>query len=377
MKKMIRKISAMTVATMLMFGMGTSAFADSTIGANKVGADGSRVTFTDTFTISEDDHARNLPAATFNYSIGSAGVSAMAASETSPKINVGVGSPTISNAVHAATTAGDTEDSVDVTADFSGVSFSEAGIYRYAIREELGASNVAEDIAIDTANDEAGTFWLDVYVEKEGSGFRPFAYILTTSAEAPSLSDSDNDNANDTATYAHKIDSITNEYTTYDLTISKKIEGAMAANDFAFTINLTNIPEDAYIAQDSAEAAAGTASGNSFSATLGNGESTVIYGLPSSAAYAIREAVSQTEGYSVAVEDDNANAGEYGWIDANSFGSAAANTIGKADTNVGFTTTLMTISPTGVVMRFAPYMLILGAGIALVIVSRRRKIQQD
>ena len=377
MKKMIRKISAMTVAAMLTFGMGASVYADSgsTMGANTVGAGGASVTFEDTFTISEGDHAKNLPAATFNYSIGTAGVSAMGATASSPKINVGVGEPTITNAVHSATPVDDKENTVGVTANFSGVTFTEAGIYRYAIKEELGASNVAADIEIDTANNHAGTFFLDVYVEKNATGFSPFAYVLTSTAEAPELSQAGDDSR--TAAYKTKIDSITNEYTTYDLTVSKEIRGAMAANEFAFTINLTNIPEDAYIARDDSEPAAGAATGNSYSVNLGDGDSTVIYGLPSTAAYSVQEAVSKIEGYSVVVEDDNANAGEYNWIDEDNFGNSAATTIGQKDTNVDFTNTLMTISPTGVVMRFAPYMLILGAGFALVIVSRRRKAEQE
>ena len=226
---------------------------------------------------------------------------------------------------------------------------------------------------IDTASDKDGKFFLDVYVEKNGSGFRPFSYILTSSDEAPGLSTKDGADER-TVDYSSKIDSITNEYTTWDLTVSKKIEGAMAANDFAFKVNISNVPVDVLIAQDDNAAVAGSES-NSFSARLGDGKSTVIKGLPSKAAYAIQEEVNQLEGYSVEVVDSN-NA-EYDWIDTSRFGSKAATVMGQADANAAFTNTLMTISPTGVVMRFAPYMMILGAGIALVMVSRRRKAEQE
>lgn len=62
--------------------------------------------------------------------------------------------------------------------------------------------------------------------------------------------------------------------------------------------------------------------------------------------------------------------------------AVAAKNFSASDTahsgaNVKFTNTLQLISPTGYVSRFAPYALILVAGIALLIVAKKRKPAKD
>jgi hypothetical protein len=384
MTNLMKKLSALVLALALLLTVCAGAMAEDPANSiddtSLVGAEGNTVSWTDTFRISSGDNAQNLPAATFNYAIAPG--TGAAATATTPLIKDGLAGATISNAEHAATASGTTTDSVLVTADFTNVTFTEAGIYRYNVTETLGTTNVPNDIDIDVNNSNHGTYTLDVYVKRDGEAFKIYGYVL---AKVEAEITYDNSKDPQTVVYGNKVQEIINEYTTYDLTVSKTIVGDMAANEFNFTISLTNVPTDVIFTQtkDGATADNTGAASYTLTATLSNGETTVIKGLPSAVTYAIREAVNQLEGYTVTVSDNNPNKGDYGWIVENAIsttsleatenGNPVVTTIGENDTTVAFTNTLKSISPTGVVLRVAPYILILGAGLALLVLSHKRR----
>ena len=384
MKNTLRKIAALVLAAALLLTV-CGALAD---GANEIGGDNTRaeagrtVTWKDTFKISTGDNAQNLPAATFNYTIAPGEGAAASANPKAPKVNAGVGSPTISNAAHTATASGTTTSTVDVTADFTDVAFTAAGIYRYNVTVAQADSNVTfADIDIDTGNDNKGTYVLDVYVKKvvEGSTttYEPYAYVLSKEGELKNYR-YDDTNKIYLVDVTDKVSEITHEYTTYDLKVKKIILGDMAADSFDFTITLAGVPTGVIFSYttDGASTDQSGSANYTLTATLSNTEEAVINGLPSVVTYAIQEAVNQLEGYTVTVADSHPNAGTYTWIgttnEATAFGNTTALAIGENDVTVTFTNKLESISPTGVVMRVAPYILILGAGLALLAVSRRR-----
>ena len=241
----MKKVATVLTTAMLTAAMAIPVLAD-TNGIENVSGNAWQTSFTNTFTISQGDDANNLPAATFDFEIAPG--QGAPATATTPKINAGLAGAWITDPSHPATDAGDTVDSQTVTADFSGCNFSSAGIYRYIITESSDvASNVSQDIVIDIENGNSGSYVMDVYVKKSGNGFVPYSYIMSKGGNIESWQkNADLDNVN----YTEKISSITNEYTTYNLKIDKKIVGDLAANSFDFTIALDNMPEDVNFLQD-------------------------------------------------------------------------------------------------------------------------------
>lgn len=366
----MKKVATVLTTAMLTAAMAIPVLAD-TNGSAEANGNAWQTSFTNIFTVSQGDDANNLPAATFDYEIYPG--SGTPATPDTPKINAGLAGAWITDPSHPATIAGDTEDRQTVTVDFSECGFSSAGIYRYIITESSDvASNVSQDIVIDIDNSNSGSYVMDVYVKKNGDGFVPYSYIMS---KGGTISSWDISQDSKKVNYTDKISTITNEYTTYNLKIDKKIVGDLAANSFDFTIELGNMPKDVSFLQD----------GNAYSgedaytliANLGNGKSTEIKGLPSTVSYKVQEAVNQLEGYSVTVVDSNENKGSYNWIGADAFGNADATILGKADTAIEFTNKLNSISPTGVVLRFGPYLLMLGAGAALFFLAMRRRKNED
>lgn len=385
----MKKLTSVLLAIMLVLSVCSVAMAANSITEKNdtVGSAGNTVTWTDTFTKANGDTStQNLPAADFIYTI-EAGTGA-AATSTTPLIKAGEGSPTISKAEHGATASGETTDSVDVTADFSTVDFTEAGIYRYNVTETRVDSVSSDDIELDIAQqgESKGKYILDVYVKKNDDGsFSPYAYVLSKEGTITKF-EHGKEGGEDVliVDYTGKVSEITNELTTYDLTIEKEIQGDVAANSFDFTIVITDVPDEVFIKWDSSAAESGN---KTIEITLGDGDSTTIYGLPSYAKYAISEKVNRLEGYKVTVtetqEDQEVDKGDYGWVpdevNATVYGMDSQNAVamGEGDVNVKFVNELLNISPTGVVLRVAPYALILIAGIALLMISRRRRTEKE
>ena len=286
--------------------------------------------------------------------------------------------------------------------DLSGVTWSGAGVYRYVITESTTES--AKNLAgIAEGDDTADNIrYLDVYV-KDGTTagtYDIYGYVLFS--ELGNITAEDEDDAGKTEGFE------ADDYYTFDLTISKELKGDNANNShqFPFNVDFTNNSVTAVIGlkQTTVEGGGITANLPANAAVssldvadlgLANGASVTYIGIPVGITAATTVAVYETNDVTGTVYgstykiDDVAPDGNYKqltWVsdnDANKSNTATLSGLtmnahdSKSKHTIAFTNTLELISPTGVVLRIAPYALIMIAGIALFLISRRRKTTKE
>jgi hypothetical protein len=352
-------------------------------------------------------------------------------------VKPGVGTPTIANAgVVTWTAAEDVNAGTDgvkntkgISIDFSSVVFTGAGIYRYAITEGLSsgytysASGVTETTAPAAG---AHTRYVDVYVRPATSGYTDGTtaaqwdiYGYTCFCNNVSITESNKTTAavKTTGFVDGTSDGSTaflaDQYYTFNVTISKTVvnDGFGAATvDFPFTVLFTNDTVSAgTIVTNGATAPTGTDFTHSSSvdlttgdlkgiATLKSGQQIKYVGIPNGTAVEVYETnVATGVTYTVSTSVDSGtptvdNSVSWGSVPSAAvtqaspkpaYESTKATFTTAADVDddtahtVAVTNTLLTISPTGLVLRYGPFALILALGVVILLVSRRRREEEN
>ena len=294
-----------------------------------------------------------------------------------------------------------------LTVDLSNVTWPGAGVYRYVITETTtettkNAAGIAEG---DTT--AANVRYLDVYV-KDGAEaadeYEIYGYVLFTN---PGVIDAATESA------AGKTEGFeADNYYTFDLTISKTLVGDNANNthQFPFSVDFQNDSVTAKIglkqttnpaeggaitANLPTEAAVSSLDVSDGNLKLANNTSVTYIGIPvgiteatTVAVYEINDVIGTVYGSTYAIDGTTPTDAykQLSWVsteDANKSNVAKLEGLtksthdGHSTHTIAFTNTLELISPTGVVIRVAPYALILAAGVALLLISRRRKVTED
>ena len=330
----------------------------------------------------------NVPNATFAFTVAPG--TAIAATEDSVAVLAGIGAPTIAEVTFAptdSTTAGLPSDTDTATAgqqyatqtakvDFSGISFTEPGIYRYIVTETATTNQ-------GVTNDESATRTLDVYVTDNDGALEVSSYVLHTGTDAPAAGTDKGsaDVSNTGDKLGDKSAGYTNTYDTSNLTFSKTVSGNQASRDkyFAFTVTIRGAVAGTVYDVDLTKADVNiSANPNDATTCIGNavtqpqrltvpadgtvtqvfylqhGQEITIKGLAKGTEYAVTE---NPEDYKQTAPDN------------------ASGTIVSEDVTAAFTNTRSGVIPTGVLLTVAPFAAIMAVGAVgiLVMVGKKRK----
>ena len=314
----------------------------------------------------------NVPDVMFDFSINSDDIVDVEATDETLAVYKGVGAPTITDPDF------NTNDSIrenkivekDVTVDFSEVTFSKPGIYRYKITE-------ADTTNADITNDSDTERYLDVYVvyNEDETALLIQNYVMLKDDTIP------DQNAKYGDGVTTKSEEVINTYTTYDLTLSKKVTGAMGnkSKDFDFDIVFKGPEGASFTVTDGSNTSSLTLDKTSenydeetdtytFSSfvDLHDDESVTISGIPSTVTYQISE-VETNDAYEVSYKVNNAQTS----IDGNTTGEII---MGKDNNAVEFTNNKVAVTPTGIAMTFAPYAVMVAfAGVFAVMFLRKKR----
>ena len=298
-----------------------------------------------------------------------------------------------------------------------------AGIYRFKITDTTDtAALTAAGIRRNENYDEER--YLDVYVEwanADHTALRVYGYVLYKTTDSTNTANGTTSfEYNNTKTTAVKVtgydvesemrstdgqsNPTSDEYHTYNLKISKTTTGSMADlnNEFPVAVSFTNstvksqtdfYSEGDFKKDSLALSASGAYSVNAdFSGTpsVKNGDTFTFIGLPVGTQYLVNEKNNTVDSYKVTILDDttdiylkgdatdgvivNANE-DTGLTSAVALGNKNGDAYESEDVKI--TNKLDAISPTGYVTRFAPYALILVAGIVLLIIATKHKKNTD
>lgn len=272
------------------------------------------------------------------------------------------------------------------TVDFSAVTFTEPGVYRYVITESGTNQGVTNDTDLTRA--------LDVYVQDASTDTEKkltIAGYVLHSGETATIAIGENNQLSYSGDDTKK-QGFTNTYDTSNLTFRKEVSGNQASHDkyFAFTVtisgavpgtkytvDLTNAdttsgsnaatitdnqgktnPTELVAVADSANPTNGTVTETFY---LQHGQEITIKGLAKDTTYTVTE---NAEDYT------STAAGVEGYTDATN------GSIVSTDIKTSYLNTRNGIIPTGVLMTVAPFAVITlvgGCGVASVLLKRKKK----
>ncbi len=416
MKKNLKRIGALVLALCLVLALSVTAFAAEDLSTGIAGEwtavdtpiilDKSVNLQKELYSDNADDEDVNAPTFGYTYAItaGSAGKTVVDDADnhdpaTAVTVTTKAGIMTdLTYTTSIAWTPADTltegANTKDIAIDFSNVVFDGYGIYRYVITETPATYGVAGVTEGDTSH----VRYLDVYVKASdtytdgslASDWDIYGYVcMAENDDVTTATDKTNGFVSGTG-----LDPDT--YYTFNVKVSKTVAGdtyVMSTHaEFPFAVAFENatvtndvlpiVNASANYATVTAPTAADNINNITSAPTIGHEGYVEYIGIPSGTEVSVHETNNQAgTTYAVTTTGADTNLDEaVANPDDSSDAVYDAQTALEANdsTEIAFTNTLSLISPTGVVFRVAPFMMILAAGIVLLLLSiRRRRLADD
>lgn len=233
--------------------------------------------------------------------------------------------------------------------------FTQAGVYRYKITEQAGTYD-----GITYTNEVK---YFDVYVTNAASGGLEVAYAAFVSATDSSQKD-DGIFTNDYKTGASKT-----------LTVHKVVEGNLGdkTKPFEFTVKIDGENGEQYYVTYGDGKNVTLTSGTETKISLTNGQSLTVYGLSENDKYTVTETSYTVDGYTTKVATDPVDPDSSTSAVATEGSSVSQQQVSGNSDDVYFYNIKDYVTPTGVIMNVAPYVLMVGIAVAGCFVFLRKR----
>ena len=300
-----------------------------------------------------------------------------------------------------AAAAGGTSVYKGFTIAFNPGNFDHAGVFRYKITESTSNRTTA---GVTTGTNTNAVRYLDVYVRAVDDSFAIYGYVCFTDPSTPI-----DGNTASTVTAAKKtngfvhsgddLTSVADLYYTKNLEVKKDFGTSVlnqTGHDFPFTVTVDSGANGAGAWMNAAATTGTKTSGFTTSgshtyvtladdgtivAGLSDDEVIELYGIPTAAGVSVtvHEQNDTYDAYALTATAANSSVTDISAVDGVLVAGAASDDTpavpvdGNAKTAITFTNDLKEISPTGIVMRFAPYALMLIGGILLLVLAKKHR----
>lgn len=405
MKRILRKVASIFVATAMVAALGVSAMATELPEEGVTGDKNPATALETTLVIQKDLKVYNPsadkvygPGVSYTYSIGAGSAEKEITDVDGVKAltKAGVGNPEITESISYPITV-----KVDAAADgasniksieikFADVDFPGAGVYRYVVTETC--TNKA-DVGVVGDNATETVRYLDVYVRdpKDGeTGYKIYGYVLFAN-DSNINGSSTNNNLDDVVKTQGFVDTTTGSgsgaatlkadaYYTYNLEVKKTLVNDAANNDHGFPFALTftkptGVSGDFNLISSDGDPLAMA----NLTTTIANGNSVTYTGIPCGTTVGISEENDidakiyyvTTSGAETDLSDvmlqPHAN------TDPVTVTTEAGKETSVVDKTVEFTNEYVLISPTGVALAVLPFVILLGFGVGFMVVSTTKR----